>query len=472
MEQFFLAHWTSVWAEQAQLGDRVRGVIFLLLVISLLAFVLGALAERAQSWKIKAPPPDGAPKTTWQAVWSPTAHVLRGLMMPAFPLAEYFPISAGASVIFSLLLALLGLDRELRWAAAGAAIPAILVLLQYVYLWVHKPTEHDASASPDSIKDRHVQAARAKRAVNSAYGARTLFIRYGFPAILLLIEGLVLVFTLVRPQGFLALQRWELAYGAQFGAMGAYAWVILELGRRSFRRDVTSGIAMWSIVTLAVGPMLAAVIALLWKPTPNADNAWQMAVVFFYAGYAPRTVLSAVTSAATQLLRIGPAPIVETRTTPLTKIRGINAQIEERLGEEGIDNVETLATVEPFRLHRDTSFDLGTIVWWIDEALLLMYVPQRWQLLEEQGITGAIDLADLPTNAPPLGPPTSNVPPAAASPSGTPPKDAIESLANRVNMTRPEFEALVNRIRADRHVNYIWWIYNVYGTNGANESEP
>ena len=86
---------------------------------------------------------------------------------------------------------------------------------------------------------------------------------------------------------------------------------------------------------------------------------------------------------------------METRTTPLTRIRGINTAIEERLGEEGIENVEMLASVEPIRLLRDTPFDLRNILWWIDEALLMMYVPQRWQLLEEQGITGAIDLADL-----------------------------------------------------------------------------
>ena len=456
MKRFFLAGWASIWDSEALLGERVKGVILMLLVISLLALLIGGLANRARTWNSS----DEA-AVAEKGRWLIYAGVVRGAMAPFFPLDEYAPITAGASVIFSLLLALLALDPELRWAAAAAALPALLILLQYVYLWAHRPSEQ-ADAEAEGVQHHEVQAARAKGAVESTYGPRTLFIRYGFPAIVLLVEGLVLVFTLVRPANFLGPFHWQITYGAQFGAIGAYAWVILELGRRSFRRDVTSGIALWSIVTLAIGPMLAAVLALLWKPTPTADNTWQLAVVFFYAGYAPRTVLAAVTSAASQMLKLGPSPHVETRTTPLTRIRGITTQIEERLAEEGIENVETLATAEPFRLHRDTSFDLRTILWWIDEALLVMYVPQRWQLLEEQGITGAIDLADLAATQPAAPPP-----PTAAPPNSAAPNTLISSLAGRTNMSIEEFVALARRVREDRHVNYIWWIYNVYGTNGT-----
>ncbi|HVU04466.1 MAG TPA: hypothetical protein VHE30_22065 [Polyangiaceae bacterium] len=451
MWRFFLDSWHSVWDGSAPLGDRVRGITFVLLVLSLLAFFVGGIADRARDWNPEEERRDGA--SEWKVRLLRVQHLLRGAAVPFFPLAEYLPVTSGASVIASLLLGLLALDRELRWAAAAAAVPALLVLLQYVYLWAHIPGEEEEPKSThasDDIKDPDIQAARARKAVEAAYGARTLFIRYGFPAIVLLIEGLVLVFALVRPTSFLGFKRWEVAYGAQFGALGAYVWATLELGRRSFRRDVTSGIALWCVVTLAVGPLLAASLALFFTPKPKDGDAWQLAVVFFYAGYAPRTVLAAITSAASQLLRVGTPAAVEMRTTPLTKIRGINLQIQDRLAEEGVDNVETLATVEPIRLHRDTSFDLRTILWWIDEALLVMYVPQRFQLLEEQGITGAIDLADL------------------ASPTG--PTNAIDAIAKHANMTSEEFQALARRVRMDRHVNYVWWLYNRYGANGSRPS--
>jgi hypothetical protein len=379
---FFEQFWARMWTSNALLGDRITGVVFIILVLSVLA-MLGGLAadvfvrrsrQRARERAAEAEDADLGPVLTFFS-----------------PLCANLPISTGASIISFLLLGLLALDQPMRWAGAAAAVPALLVLLQYVYLWAHKPAS--AGAADDTVPLKW-QDERARRAVESSYGPRTLFIRYGFPAIVLLVECLVLGFVLVNDDAFLDL-KWQVVYGAQFGAVGAYAWVVIELGRRSFRRDVTSGIALWSVVTLAIGPMLAGALSLIWTPTPQDGDAWQHAVVFFYAGYAPRRVLAAITSAASKLLGDGPTPSVETRSTPLTKIRGITPQVEERLAEEGVDNVENLATVEPIRLLRDTPYDLRTILWWVDEAILMRYVPQRWEMLEERGITGAIDIADL-----------------------------------------------------------------------------
>jgi hypothetical protein len=500
---FFQEFWRTSWSTDALLGDRIKGLIFLVLLVSLTAMVGGLVADafvrRARRQALKdareraeerqLPPPTVAPEPD-----------LGTFLTLVSPLCANLPISTGASVIFFLLLGLLGLDPEIRWAGAAAAVPALLVLLQYVYLWAHKPAETEATKDNDELES---QSERAQKAVESSYGARTLFIRYGFPAIVLLVECLVLAFVLVYPSWFLKLKD-EVVYGARFGAMGAYAWVIIELGRRSFRRDVTSGIALWSIVTLAIGPLLAAVLGLIWKkPASGASDAWQLAAVYFYAGFAPRKVLAAVTSAANQLLSGGPTPHVETRTTPLTKLRGINPQIEERLAEEGVENVETLATVEPIRLLRDTPFDLRSILWWIDEALMMVYVPQRWQLLEEQGITGAIDLADLakrvedeeakadknksdakpavPTipPAPPAAPPPPPAggavppnPPAAAGDAGVPlsATETLKELAKHISMSPVSFRALAQRIRQDRQVTYVWWLYDRYMTDG--DSKP
>jgi hypothetical protein len=33
------------------------------------------------------------------------------------------------------------------------------------------------------------------------------------------------------------------------------------------------------------------------------------------------------------------------------------------------------------------------IISWIDEAILVVTLPRSWQALEEEGVTGAIDLA-------------------------------------------------------------------------------
>ncbi len=81
------------------------------------------------------------------------------------------------------------------------------------------------------------------------------------------------------------------------------------------------------------------------------------------------------------------------RSVPIGQVRGIVPQVEDRLAEEGILDVSSLAMADPHRLLRNTNYDPRTILNWIDEALLILTLPKNWQDLEMEGITGAIDLA-------------------------------------------------------------------------------
>jgi len=64
--------------------------------------------------------------------------------------------------------------------------------------------------------------------------------------------------------------------------------------------------------------------------------------------------------------------VVKSRQVPLSQIRGFGPQIEERLGKEGISDVNSLASAEPVRLVRNTSFDMRQTLMWIDEAILMV----------------------------------------------------------------------------------------------------
>jgi hypothetical protein len=77
----------------------------------------------------------------------------------------------------------------------------------------------------------------------------------------------------------------------------------------------------------------------------------------------------------------------------LSQIRGISQAIEERLAEEGIEDATSLAMADPLKLFRCTSFDKRQILWWIDEALLINALPNHWSKLQNEGVTGAVDLA-------------------------------------------------------------------------------
>jgi hypothetical protein len=168
-------------------------------------------------------------------------------------------------------------------------------------------------------------------------------------------------------------------------------YVLLTLGQRNFHRDITSAVAVWCAVTLGVGPLLAGVVSYLAIPaaTESSDASFHFAsaAVFFLAGLAPRYVASVVEEAARRLLSSSGVTVQAPRTLPLTKIRGITADIEARLDEEGIVDVYGLAMASPNRLLRNTSFDARQIVSWMDEALLIYNVP-FWEKLEADGITG------------------------------------------------------------------------------------
>jgi hypothetical protein len=315
--------------------------------------------------------------------------------------------------------------------------------------------------------------------MSSHFSLRTLFTRYGLPAVLLGITGIVLSDILIEPEKFFSPYNHIgnpedirlILRGLRLGAIGAYVYVLLELGRRTFRHDITGAVAMWCWVTLVLGPVLAAAVAFLWRVNDAAGSTgwWGIGIVLFFTGFAPRRVIAAVEQAAAQLLKLGPAAVVESRQIPLSKIRGISPQIEERLGEEGVFDVHTLASVEPVRLVRNTSFDMRQILSWIDEAILIVTLPRGWEALEEVGITGAIDLAWYYDKFVVLE--TGEV--------RTPITGEIEYMSTKAKLDTPQnLVSTIQRLSEDAQVQYIWTLYNNFtefsggdGTEAARDRE-
>ncbi len=291
----------------------------------------------------------------------------------------------------------------------------------------------------------------------------------------IILDDLTLVFPQSEPRVFPA----SVMAGIRFGGLGAYVYVLLHLGQRYFQRDVTTGGAMWCAVNLVLGPLLAATLGELWPTGADGDSPqFGQACVFFLAGLAPRFITDRISDYARSLLnRKGSSEGTLTRYLPLVQLRGINGAIEDRLYEEGIFDVYGLATVNPFRLLRRTPFDKRQIASWIDEALLVTFVPQGWQLLEQVGITGAIDLAtyaddeedstatqeddpppDKPLEAPAL--------PKAAKPQSS---NSLIDLAKVVKMEPILFSDLIERIAQDAQVQLVWGLYQ-FVTSDDEES--
>lgn len=221
-------------------------------------------------------------------------------------------------------------------------------------------------------------------------------------------------------------------------------YVLLYLGQRNFRHDVTSGGAMWCAIMLAVGPVLACALShfLHTKPIDGKPDPVELSseVIYFMAGLTPRHVSSFVEEAVRRLW-ISPSStnVAAPRTIPITQVRGITTGIADRLAEEGILDLYGLSSADPLRLIRNTSFDKRQIISWIDEAILIAVLPEQWQSLEKEGFTGAIDLAWLAEEST---------------------EDEIKRLSERLKMNDTSIlRDVVKRLASDAQLRLVWVLY-------------
>jgi hypothetical protein len=379
-----------------------------------------------------------------------------------------------AVVALGFVLVVAVAEIGLRWQLVVGLLPAILITYQALYLWVNQPKEIQSNGASRWEREELEHSRRlAANTISKHFSVRSLSIKYVFPAVLLAICGIVILNVVVDPKPFTNLVTGSVSdpknitkmlLGIKLGAIGAYTYILMELGRRTFRHDITGASAMWCMVTLVLGPILAAAVAILWRLEGPQDSSWWGAgVVLFFTGFAPRRVMAAIEQAAVQLLRVGgTGVVVQTRLIPLSRIRGISTQIEERLSEEGIIDVNSLAEAEPIRLVRNTSFDMRQILSWIDEAILIDTLPKGWEALEEEGITGAIDLAWYWQG---LNRGTDEAKQDEL-------RKHIGELAQKANVPPASLFAAIQRLSEDTQVRYIWALYNSFSDFAPDGGAP
>jgi hypothetical protein len=80
----------------------------------------------------------------------------------------------------------------------------------------------------------------------------------------------------------------------------------------------------------------------------------------------------------------------------LAKLQGLAPAHRERLGEENILTIQNLALANPLSLYLVTSFEMSTIIDWIDQAYLRIYVTDDAATrLAANGIRGAIEFKQI-----------------------------------------------------------------------------
>lgn len=354
----------------------------------------------------------------------------------------------------------IGVSTELRKALEESGDVARFEEVHAQLLRVFGGVESSALATA-GVGSRGAAKASSRQ---GAYNPTVVATQFALPALLLLIVGFGAMALAVNPHALEDQASDAALRGLKWGVCGAYTYVLFTFGSRSFRNDLTVGAATWAVITLITGPTLAVVLALVWKLEAKDSSAWQSAVVLFFAGLAPRQVMTIIESTALQFLKSTRADAAP-KLVPLTSLRGISAELAARLREENIEDVIELAYADPIRLVQALPYDLRQVVEWIDQAQLAVVLPDLYETLLQRGITGAIDLAWRWLQAC-LDPATGRI--AIGHIKDVP--DSFKALVRE-----PEREASIvyeaaRQMFYEEQVRLLWVMYNCFSTTAGGQS--
>ena len=393
---------------------------------------------------------------------------------------RWIPVLLMFAALVAIVLYPLQFLRIWWWGWLLATLPPLLVFHHAIYLYLvrnpfasRRPQEPKGAGKPGNGAADHRKRALHHASVETRklFSGPMLALRFGLPALLMFAVCLVILDSLFAtresfqwpPPGE---PGWGYLKAARYGAAGAYVFVLLNLGQRNFRNDITNGTAIWCTVTLALGPVLAWALAHFWTPAPataGAGAALGPDSVFFLAGLSARFVASAVEEGAKRILAGSSDEPQKQSLQPLSPITGMTRDVRSRLEEEGIADITSLAMANPLRLLRSTSYELKEILCWVDEALLVYYAPASWEKIRAQNLVGAIDVAALALEYPASGPGKGKADPGHVE---------IKRIAEATGMSADALVGLVYRLYLDSQVELVWALYEFGEDDETQDGAP
>lgn len=180
----------------------------------------------------------------------------------------------------------------------------------------------------------------------------------------------------------------QLGTALAFGFIGAYWFNLQSIVRRYFQNDLRTNAYISGVVRIIAVLLLVTVVS---QVSPVSDGS--LYALAFAVGVFPRLALQVLEKAISRIV----GRLTELRNQfPLTHLDGLNMWYEARLVEEGIEDMQNLATADMVEMLLSTRVPVGRLVDWIDQALLYVRVKDSKQRedLRRLGIRGATDLLD------------------------------------------------------------------------------
>ncbi len=181
-----------------------------------------------------------------------------------------------------------------------------------------------------------------------------------------------------------------------WGWIGAYLYSFILIFRRLMDYDLTPRVYIFTCNRFLLAFVVGSIVGIALGTFSTAAgvsfdvNLATVSVVAFFIGFFPEQGLNWITATAQKALGQQGGIVKETR---LSEVEGISIWQQGRLKQEGIDNVQNLATTDIPTLVMETPFTVNQIVDWVDHAILIVYtVPEQLEVLARAGVSRASDL--------------------------------------------------------------------------------
>ena len=232
--------------------------------------------------------------------------------------------------------------------------------------------------------------------------------------------------------------------------VGAYLFNMGLIVRRLYLYDLNDNL-FWGCMNrllLSIGVAICLSVAF-------PDQKQNMTLVYFATPFILNKVLVGILHAATAQLgklfnRVGQ----QTDMPELQQISGINIWKEYRLEEEGIEEVQNLATADVIELAVKTHYNLRTLIDWIDQAIVLTRFGGKTQKLKDAGVNvSAVELA--------WQSPENHADPAVGA-----------RLAEVLEMKPEILNSQLNAMFEDEYIQTLWTLWQTRDETGMSGGKP
>jgi len=222
-----------------------------------------------------------------------------------------------------------------------------------------------------------------------------------------------------------------------YAFVGVYLFNLGTLIRRLYLGDLNEQVFWGATNRLLLSLGLALVIMNTGIAITKADIARTEPVLYFSIGFLANVILDWALEKTLQLLDIRQP---KQDDLPLQMVRGIDIWKEYRLEEEGIENVQNLATANVLELAVKTHYSLRTLIDWIDQSIMLsrLTTDQVKALASQAMAISAIELA------------------AAAPENNNGDKTFANALAAQLKVDAILMAATLDRLYEDEFVRQLW----------------